>query len=871
MKCLKIQQMLYAENVITRYSKRPKALENWCLADYISQLDIVYPNDDSAAEKVEDVNDDREIESDSEQFDDNLTVITLKNGIKIRRRQNNKILRYVRFSKKTDEENHFREMLLLFLPWRNEDTDLISTYKTYKDHYTAVRGWIDCKCREYENHVEELQLAKEMAENDMQDAFDEIAPGTEQIESETAEEQPVDSEKFVCFNPDRVTEQCNYDIGTEIGSSCSVTRIEQSTNLLADDTYDKLLRSLNSKQEYFYNHVIHWIKTKDEPLYAFLSGGAGVGKSVVIRALYQTLYRLLNLKEGENPNDIRVLLCAFTGKAAFNIGGSTISTAFHQKFKQSYQTLSCEMLNTFRSKYRNLSVVIIDEISMVGNALFALIDQRLQELTGSRTPFGNISIIAVGDLYQLQPVRGNWIFNDLTQVASALATNLWKEHFSMFELTEIMRQKGDLEFTELLNRLRHNNLTEADMQKIKSCQILKECANYLKSAPHLFAENKFMHAFNDEIIHALKTEKVTVSCHDVILSPSMSYTDQKKLLSKLPKDSSHTANLHLSLVIVVDMIYDLTVNVNTEDGLANGASCVIKYIDYRKANNSRPSIIWVQFDDPQIGVQRRKQYRRFYNEHIAESWTPVFDIERTFVYGHVSKNATIQRIQLPLQPAAGRSVHRAQGITLDKEVIDLTQNKTRKVPHLHYVALSRVRSMQNLYILNFNEDAFKVDQQVETEMTRLKNCAVLDLCYIPFDTIDLRSHFKIAYNNCRSLHKHIEDVRHDTSTLSAHMVGISESRLCEKDDSDSYLVEGFDMIRNDQQITYLIRSSHGSAVYVRNDVTILKSYFYNSKELELTFIYCQHELISIQVVVVYKSPSSPFSAVIKNFGNYFHV
>ena len=49
-------------------------------------------------------------------------------------------------------------------------------------------------------------------------------------------------------------------------------------------------------------------------------------KSVVIRALYQTLYRLLNLKEGENPDEIRVLLCAYTGKAAFNIGGSTISS-----------------------------------------------------------------------------------------------------------------------------------------------------------------------------------------------------------------------------------------------------------------------------------------------------------------------------------------------------------------------------------------------------------------------------------------------------------------------------------------------------------------------------------------------------------------
>ena len=71
----------------------------------------------------------------------------------------------------------------------------------------------------------------------------------------------------------------------------------------------------------------------------------------------------------------------------------------------------------------------------------------------------------------------------------------------------------------------------------------------------------------------------------------------------------------------------------------------------------------------------------------------MFDVERTFIYGR-ARNATIQRIQFPLVPAAGSSVHRAQGSTLDKVVIDLTQNKTRKVPHLHYVALSRVKSIK---------------------------------------------------------------------------------------------------------------------------------------------------------------------------------
>ena len=124
----------------------------------------------------------------------------------------------------------------------------------------------------------------------------------------------------MCFNPGIVAKQYNYDIGTEIGSSSSVTRIEHNTNLLAEDHYFELLRSLNSKQKYFYNHVVRWIKKKKKKkkkmrhCMHFLSGGAGVGKIFVIRALYQTLYRLLNLKDGENPDDIRVLLCAFTGK-----------------------------------------------------------------------------------------------------------------------------------------------------------------------------------------------------------------------------------------------------------------------------------------------------------------------------------------------------------------------------------------------------------------------------------------------------------------------------------------------------------------------------------------------------------------------------
>lgn len=152
------------------------------------------------------------------------------------------------------------------------------------------------------------------------------------------------------------------------------------------------------KQREFFNHVLQWVKTKEEPIYFFLSGGAGVGKSVLIRALYQAMHRFLCSTECENPDDIRIFLCAYTGKAAYN-GGSAIASAFHQKINQNQQGLHCDELNTFRTKYRNLKLIIIDEISMVGNRSLSLIDSRLQLLTGIKKPFGGLSIIAVGDFF----------------------------------------------------------------------------------------------------------------------------------------------------------------------------------------------------------------------------------------------------------------------------------------------------------------------------------------------------------------------------------------------------------------------------------------------------------------------------------------
>lgn len=80
---------------------------------------------------------------------------------------------------------------------------------------------------------------------------------------------------------------------------------------------------------------------------------------------------------------------------------------------------------------------------MVGNGMFNFLNLLLQKIMANKSPFGNLSLITVGDLFELKPVFDKWIFENTNDSYSALATNIWSEYFTFVELTEIMRQKDD--------------------------------------------------------------------------------------------------------------------------------------------------------------------------------------------------------------------------------------------------------------------------------------------------------------------------------------------------------------------------------------------------------------------------------------------
>ena len=96
-----------------------------------------------------------------------------------------------------------------------------------------------------------------------------------------------EAENFVYFNPNTcsILEHQHYDIGIDMQSTCSMPPVGTMGIMLPQKEY--LLESLNVRQKYVFDPIVHLIKYKLEPIYVFLSGNAGgVGKSVVLRALY---------------------------------------------------------------------------------------------------------------------------------------------------------------------------------------------------------------------------------------------------------------------------------------------------------------------------------------------------------------------------------------------------------------------------------------------------------------------------------------------------------------------------------------------------------------------------------------------------------
>ena len=163
-----------------------------------------------------------------------------------------------------------------------------------------------------------------------------------------------------------------------------------------------------------------------------------------------------------------------TGFAALNIGGLTIHQALNLPVEHgnstTYRKLGAERLKELRQSWKNVSTVITDEISMVSYQTTSFIHKRLTEIKGTDDTeelSGGLNIIAIGDFFQLPPVRDKFVFED-GRGYNPGSTHLWRDEFKLIELTVNMRQCGDTDHSDVLNHMTTGNQTESDVTVLRN-------------------------------------------------------------------------------------------------------------------------------------------------------------------------------------------------------------------------------------------------------------------------------------------------------------------------------------------------------------------------------------------------------------------
>jgi hypothetical protein len=239
-----------------------------------------------------------------------------------------------------------------------------------------------------------------------------LAPGLLHSDANDQAAGVQESQLHAMIHPDAHGHSGNFDLASDLGlghvlaKEFTVPRYDKT-----DDKYFTLMTPLNLEQLQFTLDILHHLKTSDLPVYRFFSGGAGTGKSYVLKALRHSAERHWKSNAAANFERSWTMTVAPTGKAAFLAGGATIHSVLHVPANQSltYRRLDHESHNSLRAQIGHIKLWLIDEISMVGNRSLTFIDHRLQEVNNTNVPFGGCSVIAFGDLFQLPPVMDSFI------------------------------------------------------------------------------------------------------------------------------------------------------------------------------------------------------------------------------------------------------------------------------------------------------------------------------------------------------------------------------------------------------------------------------------------------------------------------------
>jgi ATP-dependent DNA helicase PIF1 len=426
----------------------------------------------------------------------------------------------------------------------------------------------------------------------------------------------------------------------------------------------------------------------------FLTGGGGCGKSYLISVIYEEFPALKKKTIMTGVSKFaRVQLTALTGCAALLLGHKAKTLHSWAGIGLGKGTVG-ELFMKIRKNAKAMKnwlctdLLIIDEISMLTGELLDKLNQLGKRIRSNQKPFGGIQLLLVGDFYQLPPVSKG----DVKELF-AFESVAWKECIhSTIELQQIQRQKDEV-FQKILIEARKGELTK------ESCKILKKYLNRdwreNKIKPTLlFPRRSEVEMINDSNLRALTNKKYTFKASIVFDGKAPIDFDAKdehflKTLELFDAESAYAKELELA----VDTQVMLIANIAPEEGLVNGSRGVITSF----CNAS--GLPYVEF---------LNGAKRLIGTHTWE----------------IEGYEFVLRSQVPLRLAYAVTIHRSQGATLDSALIDIGSGIFEYGQA--YVALSRARSLDALYIYDFDPAAFKVHPLVKKFYSTLPPTIVSD-------------------------------------------------------------------------------------------------------------------------------------------------
>lgn len=382
----------------------------------------------------------------------------------------------------------------------------------------------------------------------------------------------------------------------------------------------------------------------------FLTGPAGSGKTHVLNQF---------IKYAKNDGLV-VAVTATTGLASMHLGGQTIH-AWSGVGINDY--LHPEWISKFsKTKHEQIErtdILIIDEISMMHDFRFDMINQICQEVRKNDQPFGGIQVVLCGDFFQLPPVNRN----GSRQGGFVVHSDAWEQlNLQVLYLQKSYRQ-SDEDFLDILNAIRGGDVRRHHAEKLLSRTNITPTSD--DPITELHTTNIDVDKKNQIFLEKIDTESIF---HHATTK------GKKHQVENLKKSILAPESLELKKGALV-----MAVRNSLEKKFVNGS--LGKIIDFEPETNY-PIVEF--FSGREVKV-------------TPETWE-IKDGEKT----------TASFCQIPLRLAYAITVHKSQGMTLDSAVIDLSKAFT---PGMGYVALSRVKSLDNLYLSGINKTALKTNPE----------------------------------------------------------------------------------------------------------------------------------------------------------------